>query len=454
MNLLRNVYHNNPRRFYALLVVLILLIVLVILSTDSLRRGVQQFWNDYSGFTSYTYLEAGYHQRSKTLWDLLDLAIIPFAVAVGLFWLNTRADTREKQRAEQRERENQAREEDRFREDALQKYYDDMATLIIEKDLKGEMRKATTEDGEIPHTVRDIAQLRTLTIMRRLKKNRLNELFNFLRDSGLASGEHGILLKGANLAGIELEDVRLQSLNLENTNLREANLSGADLQDANLLGADLRRVNLSGADLKGANLSGADLTVANLSEAKFFNADLSGAEFFSANLSGAKLRRVDLSGANFEVANLSEANLLNANLLGANLLGTNLSGADLNGVNLSGVTLKEANLLGADLQDANLTEANLQNANLLGVNLQNANLSGAGLEDAAFDNQSILPDSQATELNEPSYLAWTPDTDMSRYTSADHPHFWQPTWAATGFESHKAWREAGKPRRDKNNETE
>lgn len=24
---------------------------------------------------------------------------------------------------------------------------------------------------------------------------------------------------------------------------------------------------------------------------------------------------------------------------------------------------------------------------------------------------------------------WTPDTDMTRYTDANHPDFWQPDWA-------------------------
>jgi hypothetical protein len=121
---------------------------------------------------------------------------------------------------------------------------------------------------------------------------------------------------------------------------------------------------------------------------------------------------------------LRGADLSSANLQGADLSSPNLQGADLRLANLQGADLKGANLQGADLrlaklQDAILADADLRGADLRWAKLQGASLYRANLQGAAFDEHTILPDG----------IAWTPDTDMARFTNPDHPDFWDPLFA-------------------------
>lgn len=149
-----------------------------------------------------------------------------------------------------------------------------------------------------------------------------------------------------------------------------------------LTDGSLKRANLMGANLKGADLTCADLEgAADLEEANLWKADLEGANLWKANLEWAILREADLAGADLTYANLKLASLGDAKLQGADLRGANL---------------EWANLAGADLEGAYLQAADLWNTR--------------------FDETTILPNGSK----------WTPDTDMARFTDADHPDFWRP----------------------------
>ena len=67
----------------------------------------------------------------------------------------------------------------------------------------------------------------------------------------------GIVLRGADLSGLDL-----RGLDLRDADLRGADLRWTDLRYADLRGADLRWTDLRYADLQDANLRGADLDFA------------------------------------------------------------------------------------------------------------------------------------------------------------------------------------------------
>ena len=182
-------------------------------------------------------------QRGKTLWDWLQLLIIPVVLAVAGFWLNQIQKSREEEAtdkrtiAEQEAAEKRAQTEreiasDYQREAALQAYIDKMSELLLEKRLRG-----SAEDDE----VRKIARVRTLRVLPRLDKERKRSVLQFLHESGLIEkGKRIIDLSGADLSG--------------------ANLSGADLGSAR--GADLGAANLSVANLGAARISTEQLDTA------------------------------------------------------------------------------------------------------------------------------------------------------------------------------------------------
>lgn len=181
---------------------------------------------------------------------------------------------------------------------------------------------------------------------------------------------------------------------------------------------------------------------ANLEKAPLEYADLSGTNFWKANLRGVVLHE----------ANLQNADLGFTNLKGARLRYANLSSADLGKADLCDAILWEANLHSAYLRQANLSDTDLRNANLCHAILEEVNLCNADLQDAVFDERTALPDAHYLGTDDDGKRKydkyWTPDTDMTHYTDPNHPDFWQPNWAAAGFDSYDEWDKAGRPRPD------
>src|SRR5258708_2520736 len=289
-----------------LLVVLITLFVVILL-------GYTFHW-DWTGLSQ------------KTLWDWLQLLIIPAVLAVGGYLFIYTASRNEQRATDQRAQserdvaEKRAQTErdialDNQRETALQSYIDKLSELLLHEKL----RESKPEDE-----VRKIGRVQTLTVLPRLDNERKKSVLQFLHESGLI-------------------DIGMSIIDLDG-----ADLSRAHLRVANLYRADLRGADLSEAYLNWAKLDGADLGGANLSKA-----NLSGAILGGANLSEADLSRANLSGAILSGANLSEADLGGADLSEADLGGADLSGADLGGASLSGAIVTPEQLKRAiSLQDA------------------------------------------------------------------------------------------------------
>jgi len=305
----------------------------------------QWTWTGFSGYKGNTTIP-----RVQTLWDWLQLLVIPIAVAgVGVLF-NWRRDQTEHQL-----------EEDRQREEALAAYLDKMSELLLDE---------KTQDSGLGTKTQIIVQALTVTALRRLDKSRRGAVLDFLR----AAGSDGTVLRGANLSEADLE---------------EANLHEADLSGANLYKADLRKARLSGANLHEADLSGANLGEANLHEA-----DLS-----RANLYKTDLRKARLSGANLGEANLSEADLGEANLSEADLSGANLHEANLYKADLSQANLNRAHLWKANLSQATLSGANLSAPTFLGeADLSEADLSGAIISPKQLEEAKNITPEQLAQI--------------------------------------------------------
>jgi uncharacterized protein YjbI with pentapeptide repeats len=171
-----------------------------------------------------------------------------------------------------------ALEAQRAHETALQNYFEQVGTLLIEQPL----RRASPGDN-----LSTLVRAQTLTTLDGLDSNRKRNLLQFLNESGLIHKDKPVVsLQLANLSGANLSEASLGAANLWGANLKGANLKGAFLSDANLSRANLEWAKLQGANLEGANLERADLTYARLEGANLSDADLS-----RANLEGANLRR-------------------------------------------------------------------------------------------------------------------------------------------------------------------
>ncbi len=284
----------------------------------------------------------------KTLWDWMDLLLVPLFIATGALLLSRTQRVTERQRAKAHLAVEQEIESDRQQEEALQSYFD----RIIELVLKEKLSRFSPEE------VRNVAKTRTHTVLRLLDGRRKGMVVLFLRDAGLIDRSDAVI----DLCGADLHGALLPSASLKRVNLAEADLSNADLSGANLSGSYLSATKLTGADLHAANLSGtnlfeASLNDANLSQCNLRDANVHGADLRGCRLNQADIRRADLRGVNLNVSDLVKADLRGAKLEGAKLLGANLSQADLSGTEGAGAALEQAKSLeGATMPDGKIHE--------------------------------------------------------------------------------------------------
>jgi len=244
----------------------------------------------------------------KTLWDWLQLLVIPLALAAVAFGLNYLQSEREQLREDRRARRELAIADDDRRETVLRAYLDQMSDLMLDdsrQTAKGEAR------------VRQVMRTSTLTTLRRLDGRRKGLVIQFLSEAGLIDYEVTddafppppvVSLLGADLTHTSFDGPLFGGLNL----------FGADLRNADFHDVEIA-ANLESADLRGADFSRARLTGLRLADAC-----VSRSRFVEAHLRGADLRRVAGHGTDFTRANLRGANLRGATLPAVKLVGATL----------------------------------------------------------------------------------------------------------------------------------
>jgi hypothetical protein len=110
-------------------------LVIVVTSIVVILLIVAGYWFNWTwtGFGSET---SEPKQHAKTLWDWLQLLIIPIMLVIGGFWLNRIQNSREQRIAEKRAKTERGIASDNQREAALQEYIDRMSELLLEKKLR------------------------------------------------------------------------------------------------------------------------------------------------------------------------------------------------------------------------------------------------------------------------------------------------------------------------------
>jgi hypothetical protein len=208
-------------RLRSVLVVAIILIVVIALIIAAYRFG----WSG-TGFLN------------KSLWDWLQLLIVPLALAVVALVFQLANTRTERQIAKERYEQDQQIALDKQHEDLLQSYLDRISELL----LKESLRTSSSEE------VRNVARVRTITVLTQLDARRIGYVFTFLREAGLMSTT-------SDSSVVSLQDADLRAVKWSQANLSGANLSGADLSEANLSEAYLGQANLSQTNLSNAKVT-------------------------------------------------------------------------------------------------------------------------------------------------------------------------------------------------------
>lgn len=214
-------------------------------------------------------------RRAKTLWDWLQLLIVPVLLAGGGIWFNL-----------QQERRNHEGEDQRECDAAVQSYIDQIGRLLVDRYL----RTSTRSDD-----VYQLARTLTLRVLKRLNESLVfypgansvplqkREVLDFLYLSKLIEGAEPVIsLEGADMTSINLADTTFIGINLMGAKIVDAVLDRANLTRALLLGAALDRANLDRTILRSANLTGATVSKSQLRQCG--SANLEGATMYDGTL--------------------------------------------------------------------------------------------------------------------------------------------------------------------------
>jgi uncharacterized protein YjbI with pentapeptide repeats len=301
----------------------------------------------------------------KTLWDWLQLFVIPVAVAGVAFALNAWQSERAQRRAS-----------DDRRDEILRTYLDDMSTFMLQQRLLHASDAAP---------VRTVARTVTLTALRRLDPARRSIVVRFLYESRLMRAPSPIVdLRGADLRGVSFRDEEMTN----------ASFAGARLDDA-----DFRRATLISSSFDNAALVRADFREALLLEPgglpyRSFERGIESEQRKADQLrleegktaDDVRTRIIDLppgippaGGVNFSGAQLRAARFDNAVVHFASFEAARLVGASF-----IETSVPSGNFFAADLRDANFSRAYLRDSRFEDACLRGARFAMANLHDATM----------------------------------------------------------------------
>lgn len=341
---------NNTKKKYIVALVLILFCAALFFSIFS------ENFKDWTGFpadkipSDINVTSVRIYQQSKTLWDWLQLLIVPLTLVVIAYLIN---ETQQKRQLET--------EQNKKNQDTLDTYFNRMTELLLKENLR---------ISPIDSEVRSVARTLTLTALKHVDGKRKGQIVQFLYEAKL-------IYKGRDITVI----------NLDHADLTEADLSNLRLGQASFPYCDFSKANLKGAWLKGANLAQSYFYQSNLEEAILDYAGLEYALFPEANLKKAHLWSASCEFTHFERANLNGV-----------MLGSEPSLVKENGelLEVSAKLSSDNGDFAASFGDADLTDAVVMNSQLKYVLLNNATMPDGTKYEKWLKNQ----DNEFKEIRE------------------------------------------------------
>lgn len=228
---------------------------------------------EWSGFGTYN--EKPDTERYKTLWDWLDLIIIPASIAL-FAWIYTEFEKDKNTRIE----------EEKAREKTLDYFINTMTELLVKHDLAG-----SPEQKRLA-----IARTRINLALPQLDGGRKGQILQFLYESDLVDKNPKFKLLGCNFNESQLDNIVLGQ-----SEIKGAYFKDASFKKSNLIEVDFTSCDFTGADFTGSLMTNTNLSYAKLNNTKLENVDLTtvdfeGADLTSASLKGSKIKRSQLEG--------------------------------------------------------------------------------------------------------------------------------------------------------------
>lgn len=248
-------------KYFKLILLGILISILIVIGYWAIYPISSPLW---TGFGPYDELVNG--PRSKTLWDWLELIVIPFVLSL-IAWFLSLSDKKH-----ELERETDAQHQKTLI-DFLEKIHE-----LVVTDRLG--------DSSCTSDINQLARSYILFVFRALDKNRKAEALQIIYEMKLINCMPKIKLHGANLNNSHLESAPLIGVEIKGAYFKNANFKHANLQNSIFLGS-----NFCNADFRNSNLTNVDFSYSDLTNANFKGCQLSSTIFSYAKTQGAKPRK-------------------------------------------------------------------------------------------------------------------------------------------------------------------
>jgi uncharacterized protein YjbI with pentapeptide repeats len=244
-------------------------------------------------------------QPSKTVWDFLQLLIVPIMLVAIALAFNAAQSSREQRHSDAQIRADRTSAE-AAREDAtLDAYFGRMSDLMLDK------RLLSSKPGS---AVRQVARTETLASLRRLNGARKAQVVQFLFEAGLIQIRFRPSVRPVlgQISDWTIPRVSLEGADLRGADFRGATFFGTDVHHKVRLNGDLRAAHFDGAWISlvtfaGANLEGATFDRASIDQTSFEHSHLANASFRGSDLEDLDFFRANLAGTRFDHASFGIA---------------------------------------------------------------------------------------------------------------------------------------------------
>jgi Pentapeptide repeats (8 copies) len=167
---------------------------------------------------------------AKTLWDWLQLLLVPAVLAVLAIVFNAWQSDRDHEIAAKARAQDRAIATDARLDETLRTYVSEVSALVLERGLLTSRERSG---------VRAVARTLTLTTLRQLDGRRKGEVMRYLAEADLLRVKRAeitpiVNLEGADLRRVDLTDVYWSDVTIFAADLRDARFDGAVLEDVDL----------------------------------------------------------------------------------------------------------------------------------------------------------------------------------------------------------------------------
>ncbi len=295
-------------------------------------------WSSQNGLLSFD---------SITLWDWLDLLLIPLSLALAGF-IFTRSERLRKNNSDNQ----------KLQDSLLISYLDKMKELVIDRNLS----QCNSTDS-----ISLYARAITFTTLTQMSGINKGLMLRFLAETGIINGESPpVNMQGADLDKLDFYsfDIHEKWPYLENTYvIKGISFNKINLAKANLAYSSFDHISITDSDLSFSFLLGVDFTDASIENCKMYYAKLQEANLTNVNISGS-----DLRGAMLISANLRGAVIVNSRLEGATFganyfTGSRARDAILDKIDLSGTTFDDTTIWPNNFDPVQKGAINISNNN-------------------------------------------------------------------------------------------